>query len=51
VIDLELAFNRAAGLGPEDDRIPEYFKNEALTEVVPTVFDVPDAELDTIWAT
>jgi aldehyde:ferredoxin oxidoreductase len=51
VIDLELAFNRAAGLGPEDDRIPEYFKNEALTEVVPTVFDVPDTELDTIWTT
>lgn len=50
VIDLELAFNRAAGLGPEDDRIPEYFKNEALTEVVSTVFDVPDAELDAIWA-
>jgi len=51
VIDMELAFNRAAGLGSEDDRIPKYFKNEALSEVVPTVFDVPDAELDTIWAT
>ncbi len=51
VIDMELAFNRAAGLGSEDDRIPDYFKNEALTEVVPTVFDVSDAELDAIWAT
>ena len=50
VIDLELAFNRAAGLTAADDRIPDYFKTDALTEVVPTVFDVPDAELDAIWA-
>jgi len=50
VIDLELAFNRAAGLTAEDDRIPEHFKTKPLTEVVPTVFDVPDAELDSIWA-
>jgi aldehyde:ferredoxin oxidoreductase len=49
VIDLELAFNRAAGLTAADDRIPDYFKTDALTEVVPTVFDVPDAELDAIW--
>jgi len=50
VIDLELAFNRAAGLTAADDRIPDYFKTDALTEVVSTVFDVPDAELDAIWA-
>jgi aldehyde:ferredoxin oxidoreductase len=50
VIDLELAFNRAAGLTAEDDRIPNYFKTDPLTEVVSTVFDVPDEELDLIWA-
>jgi aldehyde:ferredoxin oxidoreductase len=50
VIDLELAFNRAAGLTAADDRIPDYFKTDPLTEVVSTVFDVPDAELDAIWA-
>ncbi len=49
VIDLELAFNRAAGLTAEDDRIPDFFKTEPLTEVVKTVFDVSDAELDSIW--
>jgi aldehyde:ferredoxin oxidoreductase len=49
VIDLELAFNRAAGLSAADDRIPDYFKTDPLTEVAPTVFDVPDAELDAIW--
>ncbi|MDO9085123.1 MAG: aldehyde ferredoxin oxidoreductase C-terminal domain-containing protein [Anaerolineaceae bacterium] len=49
VIDLEIAFNRAAGLTAEDDRIPDFFKNEALTEPVHTVFDVSDAELDSIW--
>lgn len=50
VIDLELAFNRAAGLTAADDRIPDFFKTDALTEVVSTVFDVPDVELDAIWA-
>lgn len=50
VIDLELAFNRAAGMSAADDRIPDYFKTNPLTEVVSTVFDVPDAELDAIWA-
>jgi aldehyde:ferredoxin oxidoreductase len=49
VIDLEIEFNRAAGLTAADDRIPDFFKNEALTEPVHTVFDVSDAELDSIW--
>ncbi len=49
VIQLERAFNRAAGLTAQDDRLPDFFKNEALTEPVETVFDVPDAELDAIW--
>ncbi len=50
VIDLEIEFNRAAGLTAEDDRIPDYFKTEPLTEPVTTVFDVSDEELDAIWA-
>lgn len=50
VIDLEIEFNRAAGLTTADDRIPDFFKEEALTDPVTTVFDVPDEELDAIWA-
>ncbi len=48
VIDLELAFNHAAGLTAEDDRLPAFFTNEPLP---PTgaVFDVKDAALDAIW--
>ena len=48
VIDLELAFNRAAGLTAEDDRLPAFFTNEPLA---PTgaVFDVKDEALDAIW--
>jgi aldehyde:ferredoxin oxidoreductase len=49
VIDLELAFNKAAGLTAADDRIPEYFQTEPLFEPTESVFDVPDAELDSIW--
>lgn len=49
VIDMERAFNKAAGLSAADDRIPEYFKLEALKEPVESVFDVTDAELDSIW--
>jgi aldehyde:ferredoxin oxidoreductase len=49
VIHLERAFNRAAGLTAQDDRLPDFFKTEALTEPIETVFDVSDAELDAIW--
>jgi len=45
VLVQERAFNRAAGFGPADDRLPEYM----MTEPLPphnTVFDVPAAELD-----
>jgi aldehyde:ferredoxin oxidoreductase len=49
VIDAELAFNRAAGLTRADDRLPDFFKTEPLSQPVETVFDVPDAELDAIW--
>jgi aldehyde:ferredoxin oxidoreductase len=49
VIDMELAFNKAAGLTAADNRIPEYFHTEKLTEPAESVFDVPDSELDSIW--
>lgn len=40
----ELAFNRAAGFGPQDDRLPDFF----LTESLPPqdlIFDISDDEL------
>ncbi len=49
VIDMELAFNKAAGLTAADNRIPEYFHTEKLSEPSESVFDVPDSELDSIW--
>ena len=48
VIDLELAFNRAAGLTAADDRIPDYFKTEVHSPIA-SVFDVTDEALDSIW--
>ncbi len=49
VIDVELAFNKAAGMTEKDDRIPDYFHTEALLQPVESVFDVPTAEMDRIW--
>ncbi len=48
VIDVERAFNQAAGFTPADDRLPEFFESEALAPTG-SVFDVPAAELDHIW--
>ena len=45
---LEREFNRRAGFSKEDDRLPEWMKNEPLPPLNP-VFDVPDAELDGIF--
>ncbi|MFQ5921370.1 MAG: aldehyde ferredoxin oxidoreductase C-terminal domain-containing protein [Anaerolineales bacterium] len=44
----ERAFNKAAGFGPEDDRIPEWMKIEALPPRG-SVFDVPDKDLETLF--
>jgi aldehyde:ferredoxin oxidoreductase len=44
----ELAFNKAAGFGPEDDRIPEWMRREALPPRG-GVFDVPDEAMDSIF--
>ncbi len=45
----ELEFNRRAGLGPADYRLPEYMLHEPLPPHN-TVFDVPQDELDTALA-
>ncbi len=50
VLRTELEFNRRAGLTPADFRIPEYMREEPLPPHNAT-FDVPDAELDTIFDT
>jgi len=47
VIDMERAFNRAAGFTKADDRLPEFMKNEPLPPHN-TVWDVSDEELDRV---
>lgn len=47
VLRTELAFNRVAGLGQADDRIPEFFKVEKLSPKG-LVFDVSDQDLDQV---
>ena len=44
----EIAFNRAAGLGPATDRIPEWMRTSPLPPHAAR-FDVADEELDRIW--
>ncbi|MCP4517546.1 MAG: aldehyde ferredoxin oxidoreductase, partial [Delftia sp.] len=44
---LERAFNRAAGFGPADDRLPEWMTQEPLPPHN-SVFDVPDEDLDRV---
>jgi aldehyde:ferredoxin oxidoreductase len=46
VLQAERRFNQAAGLGPDDDRLPAFFRTEELPGA--GVFDVTDAELDSI---
>ncbi|MGE5484540.1 MAG: aldehyde ferredoxin oxidoreductase C-terminal domain-containing protein [Ignavibacteriales bacterium] len=49
IIATELAFNRRAGIGPESDRLPEFFLNERLPPH-DLVFDVPEGDTSAIWA-
>ena len=49
ILDKEVAFNRAAGLTPADDRIPEFMKYEKLPPH-DVVWDVPDETLDAVFA-
>jgi aldehyde:ferredoxin oxidoreductase len=44
----ERRFNAAAGFGPADDRLPQFFKTEKLAPHQIT-FAVPDEELDTLF--
>jgi aldehyde:ferredoxin oxidoreductase len=45
IIRTERAFNTAAGFTREDDRLPDFFRDEPLAPHN-SVFDVPDEELD-----
>jgi aldehyde:ferredoxin oxidoreductase len=49
VIAVERAFNARAGLTKASDRIPSFFHTEPLPPHG-SVFDVPDEELDGMWA-
>ena len=48
VVKGERPFNLKAGIGSEDDRLPEWMRRETLP---PTneVFDVPQKEIDDFW--
>jgi aldehyde:ferredoxin oxidoreductase len=48
IVDKELAFNRAAGFTPADDRMPEFMKYEKLPPH-DVVWDVPDETLDAVF--
>jgi aldehyde:ferredoxin oxidoreductase len=50
VLRTELEFNRRAGITAADYRIPEYMREEPLPPHN-AVFDVPDADLDSIFDT
>lgn len=50
VLRTELEFNRRAGFTAADYRIPEYMREEPLPPHN-AVFDIPDAELDAVFAT
>jgi len=49
VLKVERAFNEAAGLTKEDDRVPEFMKIEPLPPHN-QVFDIPDSALDSVYA-
>jgi aldehyde:ferredoxin oxidoreductase len=48
ILSNERDFNARAGLGPKDDRLPDYFKQEPLTPHNVT-FAVKDEELDQVF--
>jgi aldehyde:ferredoxin oxidoreductase len=49
VLKVELEFNQMAGHTPADARMPEYMTREPLPPHN-TVFDVPDSEMDAVFA-
>jgi aldehyde:ferredoxin oxidoreductase len=48
VLKKERAFNEAAGIGKQADRIPEFMRHEPLPPHN-QVFDIPDETLDTVY--
>ena len=48
VIDLERAYNQAAGFTAADDRLPAFFTEEPVASTG-TVFDVSGEALDEMW--
>jgi aldehyde:ferredoxin oxidoreductase len=48
VMKAERAFNVAAGIGPEADRLPDWMRTEPLPPLN-EVFDVPQEEIDDFW--
>ncbi|MEW6531926.1 MAG: aldehyde ferredoxin oxidoreductase C-terminal domain-containing protein [Thermodesulfobacteriota bacterium] len=49
ILKAEREFNIAAGLGPQDDRLPYFFKTKPLPPHN-VVFQVPDKELDQLFS-
>jgi aldehyde:ferredoxin oxidoreductase len=47
VLTAEVQFNRAAGLGKEQDRLPEFFTAEPVAPL-DAAFCIPDADLDRV---
>jgi len=48
MIRMEIAFNRKAGLGPEQEQMPQWLKEEALPPTNAR-FDVPDEDYAKVW--
>lgn len=48
IIRLEITFNRKAGLGPEQEQMPQWLKEEILP-TTNTRFDVPDEDYGKVW--
>ena len=48
MIRMEIAFNRKAGLGPEQEQMPQWLKEETLPPTNAR-FDVPDEDYDKVW--
>jgi len=49
ILAWERRFNSAAGFGPADDRLPDFFKTEKLAPHG-AMFSVPDEELDQLFS-
>ena len=48
MIRMEIAFNRKAGLGPEQQQMPQWIKEEALLPIN-AKFDVPEEDYGKVW--